>query len=115
MVWKHPQRVDKEGNGAMRFNLRTAAGIIGLPLLGSALAVGAVALPASAQTWQDTALQAFNLETTPSHIIGAVVNGMASGNGADSKLSFTAPSGEFFTAPVFTPGTAVATLTTHAH
>jgi hypothetical protein len=40
----------------MHFNLRGAIGV-GIPvLLGSALAVGAAALPATAQTWQDTAL-----------------------------------------------------------
>jgi hypothetical protein len=42
----------------MHFNLRGVLGI-GIPVvLGSALAVGAVALPARAQTWQDTALLA---------------------------------------------------------
>jgi hypothetical protein len=40
----------------MHFNLRGVLGI-GIPVvLGSALAVGAAALPARAQTWQDTAL-----------------------------------------------------------
>jgi hypothetical protein len=42
----------------MRFNLRRAVGVIAVPLLGSALAVGAAALPANATTWQDTALSA---------------------------------------------------------
>ena len=42
----------------MHFNLRRALGI-GIPLvLGSALAASALALPARAQTWQDTALTA---------------------------------------------------------
>ena len=42
----------------MHFNLRRALGI-GIPVvLGSALAAGAAALPARAQTWQDTALSA---------------------------------------------------------
>ena len=58
MVWLHPQRVDTEGQEAMRFNLSRAAGVMAVPLLGSALAVGAAALPASAATWQDTALSA---------------------------------------------------------
>ena len=42
----------------MRFNLRRAVGVIAIPMLGSALAVGAAALPANATTWQDTALSA---------------------------------------------------------
>lgn len=42
----------------MQFNLRRAAGVLAVPLLGSALAVAAAALPASAATWQDTALSA---------------------------------------------------------
>ncbi len=58
MVWSHPQRVDTEGQEAVRFNLRRAVGVIVLPMLGSALAVGAAALPANATTWQDTALSA---------------------------------------------------------
>ena len=59
MVWQRPQRVDAEGYESMQFNLRRAVGIIACPLLGSALAVGAAALPANAATWQDTALSAF--------------------------------------------------------
>jgi len=43
----------------MHFNLRRAVAVISLPLLGSALAVGAAALPANAVTWQDTALSAY--------------------------------------------------------
>ena len=42
----------------MHFNLRRAVGAVAVTLLGSALAVGAAALPAHAQTWQDTALSA---------------------------------------------------------
>ena len=42
----------------MHFNLRGALGTAGPVLLSSALAVGAAALPASATTWQDTALSA---------------------------------------------------------
>ncbi len=42
----------------MHFNLRRAAGVLAVPLLGSALAVGVAALPAHAATWQDTALSA---------------------------------------------------------
>jgi hypothetical protein len=97
----------------MRFNLGRVVGISAIPLLGGALAVGAAALPASAQTWQDTALQAFNLQASPSNVVGAVVNGVVSGTGKGSTLSFTAPSGEFLTSPAFTPGTTDATLTTH--
>ncbi len=58
MVWSHPQWVDTEGQEAVRFNLKRAVGVIVLPMLGSALAVGAAALPANATTWQDTALSA---------------------------------------------------------
>ncbi len=42
----------------MHFNLKRAVGVVAVPLLGSALAVGAAALPANAATWQDTALSA---------------------------------------------------------
>jgi hypothetical protein len=42
----------------MHFNLKRAVGVMAVPLLGSALAVGAAALPANAATWQDTALSA---------------------------------------------------------
>ena len=42
----------------MHFNLKRAVGVMAVPLLGSALAVGAAALPAHAATWQDTALSA---------------------------------------------------------
>jgi hypothetical protein len=83
----------------MHFNLRTAAGVLSLPLLGSALAVGATAPPASAQTWQDTALEAFHV-TQPTTTTGAVVNGVASHGG--SRLSFTAPPGEEFASPALT-------------
>jgi hypothetical protein len=90
-------------------------GTLVLPLLGGTLWVGAAALPASAQTWRDTALQAFNVTTTPSHT-GAVVNGVASGFGAGSTLSFTAPGGEIFASPSFTQGSTDAKLTTnYAH
>ncbi len=96
----------------MHFNLRRAVAVVATPLLGGALAVGAAALPASAATWQDTALQAFNL-AQPSNITGAVVNGVVSGSGMGSTLTFTAPTGEFFTSPVFSHGSTDATLTTH--
>ena len=92
----------------MHFNLRKAAVVSVLPLLGGALAVGATALPASAQTFQDTALQASNL-TQPTTTTGAVVNGVASGTGKGSTLTFTAPSGEAFASPIFTQGSTDAT------
>jgi hypothetical protein len=113
MLWQRPKRVDKEGHEAMHFNLKKAVGLTAVPLLGGALAVGATALPASAQTFQDTALQAFNL-TQPTTSTGAVVNGVASGTGMGSKLTFTAPSGEAFASPVFTHGTTDAALTVNA-
>ena len=49
----------------MHFNLKRAVGVMAIPLLGSALAVGATALPAHAQTWQDTALSASTVTLTP--------------------------------------------------
>src|ERR1035441_8282773 len=58
MVWPRPQRVNTEGHEAMHFNLKRAVGVMAVPLLGSALAVGAAALPANAATWHDTALSA---------------------------------------------------------
>jgi hypothetical protein len=42
----------------MHFNLRGALGVTVPVLLGSAVVAGAAALPASAQTWQDTSLSA---------------------------------------------------------
>jgi len=48
----------------MYLNLRKAVGISVVPLLGGALAVGATALPASAHTWQDTALRVNYLHST---------------------------------------------------
>ena len=48
----------------MHFNLRKAVGISVVPLLGGALAVGVAASPASAQAWQDTALQVNYLHST---------------------------------------------------
>jgi hypothetical protein len=95
----------------MHVNLRKVAGILVLPLLGGTLWVGAAALPASAATWRDTAVQAFNVTAAPS-ATGAVVNGTASGSGKGSTLSFTAPSGEVFASPSFAKGSTDATLTT---
>jgi hypothetical protein len=42
----------------MRSSLKRAVGVIAVPLLGGALAVGAAALPAHATTWSDTGLSA---------------------------------------------------------
>src|SRR5260370_32167134 len=95
MLWHRPERVDKEGHEAMHFNLKKAVGLTAVPLLGGALAVGATALPASAQTFQDTALQAFNL-TQPTASTGAVVNGVARGTGMGTTPPFTPPSGKAF-------------------
>jgi hypothetical protein len=100
----------------MHSTLRKAAGFCVLPLLGGALAVAASAPPASAQTWQDTSLAAYYLQATPTTVTGAVVNGVVSGTGKGSTLSFAAPNGEFFTAPVLTQGSPAtdATLTTNS-
>jgi hypothetical protein len=42
----------------MNFTLKRAIGVVAVPLLGGALAVGATALPANATTWSDTGLSA---------------------------------------------------------
>ena len=98
----------------MHFNLKRVVGISVLPLLGGALVVGATALPASAQTYQDTSLTAFSLtQPTSATTTGAVVNGVVSGTGKGSTLTFTAPTGESFTSPSFTKGTTDAALTTN--
>src|SRR5260370_8221824 len=90
MLWHRPERVDKEGHEAMHFNLKKAVGLTAVPLLGGALAVGATALPASAQTFQDTALQAVNL-TQPPASTGAVVNGLASRTPIGTTLPLSPP------------------------
>jgi hypothetical protein len=56
MVWQRPKESETERGEALHFKLRRGLGIVVPGLLGSALALGAAALPASAQTWQDTAL-----------------------------------------------------------
>jgi len=98
----------------MRFDLSRAGAYLTLPLLGSALAVSAAALPASAQTWQDTALVAFSL-AQPTTIYGAGINGVVGSSGGNSTLTFTAPSGVEIAAPAAPSGksgTFDATLTT---
>jgi len=94
----------------MRFDLRRVSACLTLPLLGSALAVSAAALPASAQTWQDTSLVAFSL-AQPTTIFGAGINGVVGNSG--STLTFTAPSGVDIAtvAPLTTSGTFDASLT----
>jgi hypothetical protein len=99
----------------MHFNLKRVVGFSAIPLLGGALAVGATAPPASAQTWQDTALVASHV-VQPTTTTGAVINGVVSAGG--TRLSFTAPSGEAFTAaPSLTQGTPPinVTVTSNAH
>src|SRR5260370_7370390 len=56
MVWQRPKESETERGEALHFKLRRALGIVVPGLLGGALAVGAAALPATTQTWQDTAL-----------------------------------------------------------
>jgi hypothetical protein len=60
----------------MHFNLKKAVGVIAVPLLGTALAVGATALPANAATWQDTALSA---SAVTADVFGGTGLGAASG------------------------------------
>ena len=82
----------------MHFSLRGALGIVTPVLLGSALAVGAAALPASAQTWQDTALAAFPVHAgTFGGASLAAANGSGviklSGTGVTWSLHGTPPAG----------------------
>ena len=70
----------------MHFNLKRAVGVMAIPLLGSALAVGATALPAHAATWQDTGLSASAVTLIP---FGGGVLGAANGTGTDIVLSAT--------------------------
>jgi len=82
----------------MHFSLRGALGIVAPVLLGSALAVGAAALPASAQTWQDTALAAFPVHAGTFGGAGlAAANGthviQLSGTGVTWSLHGTPPTG----------------------
>jgi hypothetical protein len=59
MLWSRPRRVHtQKGVKALHFNLKRTVGVMAIPLLGGALAVGATALPAHATTWSDTALSA---------------------------------------------------------
>jgi hypothetical protein len=62
----------------MHVNLKRAVGLVAVPLLGSALAVGAVALPANAATWQDTGV--FGSGVTAS-TFGGTGLGVANGTG----------------------------------
>jgi len=70
----------------MHFNLKRAVGVMAIPLLGSALAVGATALPAHAATWQDTGLSASAVTLIP---FGGGVLGAANGTSTDIVLSAT--------------------------
>jgi len=79
----------------MHVNLRKAVGIFVLPLLGGALAVGAAAPPARAQTWKDTSLVASNV-TNPPTATGAVINGVVVSTAGGSSLTYSPPSGEAF-------------------
>jgi hypothetical protein len=83
----------------MHFNLRRAVGVIAVPLLlGSALAVGAAALPANAATWQDTALSAYPVHADTFGGAGlAATNGTKvitlAGTGVTWSLHGTPPAG----------------------
>ena len=76
----------------MHFNLRKTVGFAVLPLLGGALAVGAAAPSASAQTWQDTSLQVNSLHSTctapgPVTIVPAPTQSSSQGTVAVSRAS----------------------------
>ena len=59
MLWSRPRRVHtQKGVKALHFNLKRTVGVMAIPLLGGALAVGATALPAHATTYTDTGLSA---------------------------------------------------------
>jgi hypothetical protein len=82
----------------MHFNLRRGLGIATPVLLVTAVAVGAAALPAMAQTWQDSGLFAFPVQIVP--FAGAsleAANGTGviklSGTGVTWSLHGTPPSG----------------------
>ncbi len=82
----------------MHFNLRRAFGIVIPVLFGSALAAGAAALPASAATWQDTALVAHPVQAeTFGGASLAAANGAGviklSGTGVTWSLHGTVPAG----------------------
>jgi hypothetical protein len=82
----------------MHFNLRGALGI-GIPvLLGGAVAVAAAALPASATTWQDTALSAGSVTDSTFGGAGLAANSgthviTLSGTGVTWSLHGTVPTG----------------------
>src|SRR5271163_4171721 len=71
---------ETERGEALHFKLSRALGIVVPGLLGSALAVGAAALPANAQTYQDTALSA--TAVSPATFGGS---GLTAANGTDKK------------------------------
>jgi hypothetical protein len=82
----------------MHSHFKRAIGVIAVPLLGSALAVGAAALPAHATTWSDTGLSASTV--TPGTFGGAgllatngAVNIALSGTGVTWSLHGTPPAG----------------------
>jgi hypothetical protein len=82
----------------MRFSLRGALGVACPALLGSALVVGATALPASAQTYQDTALIGGSVSDATfggSGIGASDGNGVIdlSGSGVSWSLHGTVPAG----------------------
>jgi len=70
----------------MHFNLKRAIGVTAIPLLGSALAVAAVAHPANATTYTDTALA--NGAVTATAFAGGTLSA-ADGTGANIQLSGT--------------------------
>jgi hypothetical protein len=82
----------------MRFSLRRALGVACPALLGSAIVVGAAALPASAQTYQDTALIGSSVSDATfggSGLGAADGNGVIklSGSGVTWSLHGTVPAG----------------------
>ena len=83
----------------MHFNLKRAVGVMAIPVLGGALAVGATALPAHATTWSDTGLSAGAVTTVAFGGSGlAAADGTATditlaGTGVTWSLHGTPPDG----------------------
>jgi len=81
----------------MHFNLKRAVGVMAIPLLGSALAVGATALPAHATTGNDTGLSAGPLtaDTFSGGILAAIDDLVSTGiqlTGTGTPVTWSLPS-----------------------
>jgi len=91
----------------MHFNLKRAVGVVAVPLLGSALAVGATTLPAHAATWQDTGLSAGAVTSAP---FGGTGLGAGSGNLAGNGVITLSGTGVTWLLHAPPPGVTLATV-----